>query len=95
MDDLISRLRQHAAHCNSSAAPLRRALIEAAAALEAAQEDAERLDWMASEARMLPGWRDSDLWEMPTIQIDSGREHCTPSDLRKAIDSARKEASNG
>jgi len=46
MDDLISRLRQHAAHCNSSAAPLRRALIEAAATLEAAREDAERYRWL-------------------------------------------------
>ena len=57
--------------------------------------DAERLDWLASEARMLSGWRETGRWEMPAIQIDSARDRCLPDDLLAAIDAERKEARNG
>ncbi len=55
-------------------------------------KDAWRLDWMASEARMISGWRDQGRWEMPAIQIDSTRDHCTPADLRAAIDAEYQDA---
>lgn len=64
-------------------------------ALEAAREDAARLDWMASESRMLFGWRETGRWEIPTIQVDSARDHCLPDDLRTAIDDERKESRDG
>ena len=64
-------------------------LEEAAAALEAAREDAERLDWLAREASTLWGSRDRGGYELPYFDITSGRECCNPGDLRAAIDQAR------
>src|SRR5690606_15170146 len=67
-----------------------------AAALEAAREDAERLDWLASEAQPLWGSRARGGYELPYFDITSGRECCDPGDLRAAIDQARgKESGNG
>lgn len=73
---------------------LSEALIPAEAQVQGGG-DSTRLDWLASEARMLSGWRDSGRWEMPAIQIDSTREHCTPADLRAAIDQERGKGGGG
>src|SRR5690606_16736096 len=71
-------------------------IAEAAAALARAREDAERLDWLASEAQPLWGSRDRGGYELPYFAITSGRECCDPGDLRAAIDQARgKENGNG
>lgn len=71
-------------------------LTEAADALEAAREDAERLDWLASKAPHLYVDRDRGCYELPYFDITSGRECCDPGDLRAAIDQARgKENGNG
>ena len=97
MDDLVERLRLLEQDHEPDGWPAVRmrditALLDA---LEAAREDAERMDWLASEARMLSGWRETGRWEMPAIQIASARDRCLPDDLRAAIDADRKEARNG
>ena len=89
--DLIERLRREA---DISARPgqmdrLNALADEFAAALEAAREDAERLDWLAREAPTLWGSRDRGGYELPYFDITSGRECCNPGDLRAAIDQAR------
>lgn len=56
--------------------------------------DAERLDWLASEAPTLWGSRDRGGYELPCFDITSGRECCDPGDLRAAIDQARGKAGN-
>ena len=84
MDELIERLRLRAAAHGGH-----KLLEEAAAALEAAREDAERLDWLAREASTLWGSRDRGGYELPYFDITSGRECCNPGDLRAAIDQAR------
>ena len=67
-----------------------RALLrEAADALEAAQEDAERLDWLAGDALMISGRGEYGTWETPALLVGSTREACTPRDFRAAIDQAR------
>ena len=82
MADLIEALRLRARGGD-------KLLEEAAAALEAAREDAERLDWLAREASTLCGSRDRGGYELPYFDITSGRECCDPGDLRAAIDHAR------
>jgi len=63
---------------------------------DALARDAERLDWLASEAQPLWGSRDRGGYELPYFDITSGRECCDPGDLRAAIDQARgKENGNG
>ena len=52
-------------------------------------EDAERLNWLASESATLWGSRDRGGYELPYFDITSGRECCDPGDLRAAIDQAR------
>ena len=66
-------------------------LREAAAALAAAREDAERLDWLAGDALMISGRGEHGKWETPALLVDSTREACTPRDFRAAIDRAREE----
>lgn len=85
-DDLIARLRALSRHEHSDMT----IGDEAAAALEAAREDAERLDWLAFDAQMLSGWREHGTWETPALVVNSTREHCTPADFRAAIDAARE-----
>lgn len=88
VDALRSRLEDTTRDSLNNEARATRAEAEAAAL----RADAERLDWIASEARMLSGWRDTGRWGMPAIQIDSTRERCTPDDLRKAIDAEYQQA---
>lgn len=59
------------------------------ARLEAAREDAERLDWLAGDAVLTSGWREHGTWETPALLVNSTRETCTPRDFRAAIDQAR------
>ena len=66
-------------------------LREAADALEAAREDAERLDWLAGDALMISGRGEHGTWETPALLVGSTREACTPRDFRAAIDQARGE----
>ena len=71
-------------------------LRKAAAALEAARKDAERLDWLAGDALMISGLGEHGTWETPALLVGSTREACTPRDFRAAIDQARgKENGNG
>ena len=88
MDDLIERLRGYA-EAEDLHVDERATLLEVADALEAAREDAERLDWLAAGACMNSGWREHGTWETPALLVNSTREHCTPADLRSAIDQAR------
>ena len=81
MDDLIERLRQLAADCNSSAAPLRRALIEAADALEAARVDADAVRRVLAVVEEFEGCTAAGYRYMA-------------ANIRGAIDTAR-EARNG
>ena len=66
-------------------------LREAAGALEAAREDAERLDWLAGDALMImiSGRSEHGTWETPALLVRSTREACTPRGFRAAIDQAR------
>lgn len=70
-------------------ADFRALLSEAADALEAAREDAERLDWLAGDAIMISGRGEHGTWETPALLVGSTREACTPRDFRAAIDQAR------
>lgn len=89
MADLIERLSAELVSANKHGDPDLAALIrEAAAALEAAREDSERLDWLASESDTLWVIRDRGGYELPYFAINSGRERCDPGDLRQAIDQA-------
>ena len=93
MDELIERLRREA---DISARPgqmdrLNALADEFAAALEAAREDAARLDWLAGDALMISGRGEHGTWETPALLVGSTREACTPRDFRAAIDQARGE----
>ena len=64
--------------------------MQAANAESTARNDDEaRLDWLASGSLKLWGIRDRGGYELPYINIQSGRECCDPADLRAAIDEAR------
>ena len=78
-DDLIDRLRVTAEQTGDTL------LLEAADAIGVAREDAQLLDFLASEARQIDFWPYGGRWEIPAIQIDSARDRCRPADLRSAI----------
>jgi hypothetical protein len=104
MTDLIERLSDEADLCrNEGADDIARLLDEARAALEAAQRDAGRLDWLQAQdsidieqvQRECP--EDADLW-MVSGHSPEGAEHKVlghgPS-LRAAIDAAIESAKEG
>ena len=75
-------------------------MAEAAAALEAAREDAERLGWLATDG-CIEGFVgvEYDIYEYACgVAEESGREEPNESDmlggLRRLVDAARKEARN-
>jgi len=100
MDDLIERLRGYA-EAEDLHVDERATLLEAAAALEAAREDAERLAFLASEP-VVEGFvgDKKDIYDYACDAAEeSGRAVPSEADmlagLRRMIDTARKEARNG
>lgn len=101
IDSIVKYVEDYARACIAHATSAKDAEIEALRAdladymqiandeAEARNEDADRLDWLASEALQLWGIRDRGWYELPYINIQSGRECCDPADLRAAIDEAR------
>lgn len=60
----------------------------------ALRQDAVRIEWLASQARMIYGRKGEasyQLEELPEL-IHSDREECRPDDLRRAIDEAMEKA---
>ena len=102
MDELIERLRRLAEWPDDYGhATIEDIASEAAAALEAAREDAERLAFLASEP-VVEGFvgDKKDIYDYACDAAEeSGRAVPSEADmlagLRRMIDTARKEARNG
>lgn len=102
MDDLIQSMREAA--CDTTDWDVACLLREAAAALEAAREDAERYRWLADNrcdvtmCASATDYGDGDTTFGPRVEIDPeqfGPEYGSPkAKLDAAIDAAR-EARNG
>ena len=77
----------------AEAARMRRLELENAelrAEVEVLRKDAERIEFLAREARMILGRRDGAVYQLSELPelIHSEREECRPDDLRRAIDAA-------
>ena len=69
---------------------LERTALALRAEVERLRKDAERINWLSAQARMIYGRKDEasyQLSELPEL-IQSSREECQPDDLRRAIDAA-------
>ncbi len=60
----------------------------------ALRQDAVRIEWLASQARMIYGRKGEASYQLEELSelIHSGREECRPDDLRRAIDEAMERA---
>jgi hypothetical protein len=99
VDELIERLRKSAAHLRSTSRGgleyEARLQEEAAAALEAAREDAERLDWF--DTNWFTAYRNCDPIGLSKhcVLVDESqrtRRRCVADTFRTAIDQARGKA---
>jgi len=66
---------------------MRAAEQAARAKLGVAQEDTDRLQWLADNMMMQSGYKNTGTWALPDLPwVESGRESCLIEDLRCVID---------